>query len=88
MLVVVKPVSQLWNWYLQTKHIVCTYIKMFIKVLLPVIYGVLRLVWKNKIQLSKFQDLIGFTKGFMNQEASHLATRRELLGIVQNRRFI
>ena len=29
---------------------------------------------KNKIQPSKFEDLIGFIKQFMNREASHLAT--------------
>ena len=35
----------------------------------------------NQIPLSKFEDLIGFIKGFMNAAASHLATRRVLLGL-------
>lgn len=33
---------------------------------------------KNKIQLNELEDLIGFIKKFVNQVASHLATRRAL----------
>ena len=33
---------------------------------------------KNQIQPSKFEDLIGFIKQFINWAASHLATRRVL----------
>ena len=39
-------------------------------------------VKKNKIQPSKFEDLISFIKGFMNQAPSYLVSREEL-GIVQ-----
>jgi len=42
---------------------------------------------KNKIQLGKFEDLIGFTKQFMNQSVSHLVSR-ELQGVVQYGRFL
>lgn len=40
---------------------------------------------ENKIQPSKFEDLIGFIKQFMNQTASQLEGYSE--GIVQNGRF-
>ena len=33
---------------------------------------------KNNNQPSKFEDLIGFIKGFMNLVTSHLATRKAL----------
>ena len=39
---------------------------------------------KNKIQPSKFEDLIGFIKLFMNEAASHLANTGELQGTAQN----
>ena len=35
-------------------------------------------VLKNKIQLNKFEDLIGFIKQFMNQVAFHLASWQTL----------
>ena len=40
------------------------------------------------IQPNQFQDLIGFFKGFTNPAASHLASRGELPGAVQNGRFL
>lgn len=39
---------------------------------------------KNKIQLSKVEDLIGFIKQCINPAASHLAGRRKLLEVVHN----
>ena len=41
---------------------------------------------KNKIQLSKFEDLIGLIKQFTNRPASHIASREELQGVVQDKR--
>lgn len=41
--------------------------------------GFSSLVLKNKIHLSKFEDVIGFLKRFMSWTASHLATRRALM---------
>jgi len=43
---------------------------------------------KTNIQPSKFEDLIGFIKQFMNSAASRLASRKELLGVVQNGRVL
>lgn len=43
---------------------------------------------KNRIQPNKFEDLLGFIKQFMNQAAFHLATRRVLREVVQNKIFI
>ena len=37
--------------------------------------------------MSKFEDLIGFIKQFMNWAASHQATRKGLPGVTQNGRF-
>ena len=37
---------------------------------------------KNKIQLSRVGDLIGFIKQFMNQAASHPATGKVLPGVL------
>lgn len=42
----------------------------------------------EKIHLSKFEDVIGFVKQVTNQAASHLATQRTLLGVIQNGRFL
>ena len=42
---------------------------------------------KNKIQLNKLRDLIGFIQWFMSQAASHLASWKELRTAVQNKRF-
>ena len=42
----------------------------------------------KKIQLSKFEDLVGFIQQFTNGTASHLATRMELQGTVQNGKFL
>ena len=42
----------------------------------------------NKIQPSKFEDLIGFIQRFMNQAVSYLATRRTLQRAVQNGMFL
>lgn len=33
---------------------------------------ILSALWKNNIQLNKFEDLIGFVQQFMNWTASHL----------------
>ena len=46
------------------------------------------LLLKNKIQLSKLEDLIGFIKEFMNQAVSCLASTEMLQGVVQNGRFL
>ena len=43
---------------------------------------------KNIIQLSKFEDLIGFIQGFMNQAASQLADRKELQRAAEKERFL
>ena len=43
---------------------------------------------KNTVQLSKVKDPIGFIQGFMNQAASHLASRNELQGAIQSRRLL
>ena len=43
---------------------------------------------KNKIELSKLEDLTGFIKQFMNRAASHPARRRVLWGVVQIGRFL
>lgn len=48
--------------------------------------GICFLLIKNKIQLSKFEDLIGLIKQFMNQAVSLLVTRR-VLPVVQNGNF-
>ena len=45
-------------------------------------------VLKNKIQPSKFEDLMGFIKPFMNQAASHVARREMSQGVVPNGRFL
>ena len=37
--------------------------------------------FKNKIHLSKLEDLIGFIKQFMIQAESHLVSRRVLQGL-------
>ena len=39
---------------------------------------------KNKIQLSIFEDLIGFIVPFMNGALSYVANRKEPQGTVQN----
>ena len=44
-------------------------------------------VLKNKIQPSKFEDLIGFIQQFMSRAASHLERRKALWEVVQNGRF-
>lgn len=44
-------------------------------------------VFKNKIHLSKSEDVIGFIEWFMNQATSSLAHREMLQGVVQNERF-
>lgn len=41
----------------------------------------------EKRKLSKFEDVIGFIKQFMNWAASHLAGREILRGVVKNGRF-
>lgn len=38
--------------------------------------------------MRSFEELIGFINQFMNQAASHLVTKRELPGVVQNRGFL
>lgn len=43
---------------------------------------------KNKVQPCKLEDIIVLIKRFMNQAASDLATRREFLGVVQNKSFL
>ena len=45
------------------------------------------MVLKNKIQLSKSEDLICFIQQYVNQEALHLASRKVLQGAVQNEDF-
>lgn len=41
---------------------------------------------ESKIQLSKFEELIGFIKRVINLTAPHLASRMPE-GVVQNRKF-
>lgn len=43
---------------------------------------------KNRIQPSKFEDLVGFIRWFMNPAASRLATRWMLQKVVGNGRFL
>lgn len=43
---------------------------------------------KNKIQVGKFEDLIGFIQVFMDQAISHLASGRKLQVAVQNGKFL
>ena len=43
---------------------------------------------KNKIQLNKFEDLMGFSKQFMNWAALHLASRKELQRATERERFL
>lgn len=43
---------------------------------------------KNKIQQSKFENLIGFLKQFLNWAVSQLGTRRVSWGVVQNGKFL
>ena len=45
------------------------------------LFYVLYILLKNKIKLTKLEDLRGFIKGFMNQAASHPATTRALQGL-------
>ena len=46
-----------------------------------------KLLWNNKIQPGKFEDLIGFIKQLMIWAAPHLASRGAHRGVVQNGRF-
>ena len=46
------------------------------------------LLLKNKIQLSKSEDLMGFSKQFMNWAAFHLASGGMPQGVVQNGRYL
>lgn len=46
------------------------------------------LLWKNRIQPIKSEDLIGFIEWFTNWAASHLAARKTLQKIVENGRFL
>ena len=38
----------------------------------------------NKIEQTKFEDLIGFIQQFINQTAFHVAIRKKLQRVVQN----
>lgn len=43
---------------------------------------------KIKIQPGKFEDMIGFIRQFMNEAASHLASKEMLQGVAQMEGFI
>ena len=46
------------------------------------------LLLKSKIQLSKFEDLLGFSEWLPNWAESLLGSRKALKGVVQNGRFL
>lgn len=48
------------------------------------LYQAWKAVLRKNIHLGKFEDLLGFIMWFMNLTASHLATRKACLWIVQN----
>ena len=48
----------------------------------------MRQLLRNKVQLSKFGDLIGFIQGVRNQTASYLASRKEFRRAVQSGRLL